>query len=389
MFKAATVISAQPYSKDAGRRLGSQLVAKLGKTPDACWLFCAPGAELQSLLTGVYESVGTDQIVGCTTDGEVSSAGFSVSSAVLAGIASDQIRFNVASVSRLSINSEQAGVNLARQMPASVRHVQIFSDGLTGNGSAIVRGMTSVLGSQVPISGGAAGDSRKFTQTLQFIGRQVMTDSAVAIGLSGSFPLGTGVRSGWFPAGAPKIATKAQGNVVFELDGEPALTVYRRYFGPYGSQFPAAGVQFPMGIVDYSLRLGEDPILRAPMAIDEALGSVSFAGEVPEGATLCLTTAGSEESLLDAATEAARRALVNLGDGTPAMVFFYSCMARRFLLGDRTSDEIRRIRNAVGNMVPAIGFYTYGEFCPNVKDGDCQLHNETATVTILGLPGTT
>lgn len=386
MFKAATVVGNDRFSGATGKHLGDSLIEKLGQRPDACWLFCAPDNGLQDLVAGAFDAVGTKNFVGCTTDGEISTAGFSNGSAVLAGIATDQINFQVAYTSGISRDGDWAGRQLAEALSRTSRHVQVLSDGLTGNGSAIARGMTAVFGPDVPISGGAAGDSRQFKRTWQFIGNRVLSDSAVAIGMSGNFHVGTGVRSGWFPAGMPRKVTRARGNVVYEFDGEPALAVYRMYLGPLADKLPAIGVQFPFGIVDESLGLGKDPILRAPMALSEQDGSVTFAGEVPEGATMVLTTGGLGESLLEASAEAARRALFDLGNSTPAMIFFYSCMARKIVLGPRTGEETSRICSVIGKRVPITGFYTYGEYCPSKRGSECMLHNETATVTVVGLP---
>jgi hypothetical protein len=388
MFKAITVRAKQPYSRAAGQKLGEALVRDLGRQPDACWLFCAPGPDIPDFVAGTRDATGSESFVGCTTDGEISSAGFSTASAVLAGISADKMEFHVASVPNIGRNGDSAGKQLARALPADSRHVQVLSDGLTGNGSAIARGMTSVLGTSVPISGGAAGDNRQFKQTLQFIGNKIVSDSAVAIAMSGDLYGGTGVKSGWTPVEMPRKVTKAMGNVVYEFDGEPALSVYRRYFGPLADKLPAVGVQFPFGIVDDSLRLGEDPVLRAPMALNEQEGSVTFAGEVPEGVTMLLTSGGFADSLLDASADAARQAVSNLAGGEPAMVFVYSCMARKILLGIRTGEETERIAEVVGAKVAMTGFYTYGEYCPARRDTECQLHNETATVTVIGLPST-
>lgn len=386
MFRAVTVVGKAPFSRAVGQSLGESLVTKLGRKPDACWLFSAPGDGLQDLVAGCYAAAGTENFIGCTTDGEISSAGFTTESAVLAGVATDQIKFHVASVTQIGTDGDWAGQELVRRLPATSRHVQVLSDGLTGNGSGIARGMSSVLGPQIPISGGAAGDARQFKRTWQFIGDKILSDSAVAISMSGKFDVGTGVRSGWFPAGVPKKVTRAQGNVVYEMDGQPALSVYRMYLGPFADQLPAVGVQFPFGIVDDQLRLGHDPILRAPMALNEKDGSVTFAGEVPEGVTMTLTTGGIGESLLEASGEAARRAVTDLGGSTPVMVFFYSCMARKILLGRRTGEETARVLSVIGKGLPIVGFYTYGEYCPSRRDSGCILHNETATVTVIGLP---
>lgn len=383
MIKGATVSAKRPFSKNLGKTLGEKLVKELGKIPHACWLFCEPGDGMAEMLTGVVEAAGTAKVVGCTTDGEISTSGFSTGSVVLGGVISDNVSFEVASTSSIGSDSQSAGRRLAQQLPRSARHVQLFSDGLTGNGCAILRGMQSIYGPQIPISGGAAGDARAMKQTWQFAGNKVLTDSVTAISFSGDIRVGTGVRSGWFPAGVPKKVTRSVGNVVYELEGESALSVYRRYLGPLASKLPAVGIQFPFGIVDESGRLGDNPVLRAPMALNESEGSVTFAGEIPQGSIISLTTGGSATSLLDATEDAAKRAMDSLGTGSPAMAFFYSCMARKILLGPRTREETQRISGAVGRNVPIIGFYTYGEYCPSLSGTDCRLHNETATVTVV------
>ena len=272
MFEAATVVGKAPFTREQGQSLGRRLIEELGKRPDACWLFCAPADGLRDLVTGAYDAAGAQNFIGCTTDGEISTTGFTTGSAVLAGIATDQISFHVASVPNISLDGERAGRELANALPKSAKHVQILSDGLTGNGSAIARGISSILGTYVPVSGGAAGDAGQFKQTFQFIRSSVLSDSVVAIAMSGDFQVGTGVKSGWFPAGVPKKVTRARGNVVYEFEGQRALDVYRMYLGPLAHKLPAVGVEFPFGIVDEALRLGEEPILRAPMAVNEQDG---------------------------------------------------------------------------------------------------------------------
>lgn len=384
MVKGVSVSAKQPFSRDVGRRLGQDLIRKLGDKPHACWLFCELGDGMEDLVAGVVEAAGTKKLVGCTTDGEISSDGFSTRSAVLGGIISDRIRFEVASSSGLKANSEGVGRRVSLQLPSDARHVQVLYDGLTGNGCALLRGMHSVFGPKVAVSGGTAGDARQFKQTWQFVGKEVVTDSAVAISFSGEFKVGTGVRSGWFPAGAPRKVTRASGNVVYELDGESALAVYRQYLRGLANQLPAVGVQFPFGIVDETLSLGEDPVLRAPMTVNDTDGSVAFAGEIPEGSTVVLTTGGSKVNLLDASADAAQKAMADMQGISPGMIFFYSCMARKILLGTQTGEEADRICRTVGSGTPIIGFYTYGEFCPPVGGTECKLHNETATVTVVG-----
>ncbi len=387
MLKAASTMVKQPYSKCAGAILGDALVAKLGRHPDACWLFCEPGNGMEDLVAGVLESVGSKNLIGCTSDGEISNSGFSHGSAVLGGIASDTISFSIASASNISSDSERAGRELAQKLPSSARHVQLFSDSLTGNACAILRGFESRFGSRIPITGGTAGDGAKFVKTWQFAGNQILTDSAIAIAFSGSFRVGTGLRSGWFRVGVPKKVTRAHGNLLYRLDGEPAWQVYKRYLGSLSSQMPGVGAQFPLGIVQEDETLtheGGAPVLRAIMGHNEHDGSLVLGGEITQGSSVVMCTGSTRDKILDASGDAARSAVNALGNSGPAdVVFVYSCMARRKLLGMHTKEESERISQVVGNGTPMWGFYTYGEYCPAEADGPCRYHNETAILAVI------
>jgi hypothetical protein len=385
MFRAATVVSKEPRSRASGERLGYALLEKLDCSPTACWLFSSPSPKLRELVRGVVHAVGVVNLVGCTTDGEISSVGLSTGSVVLCGIVTDQIEFNIACATGLRKNSEDAGRRLAQQLPSTVRYVQVFSDGLTGNGCAILRGLASALGPHVPIAGGTAGDDGEFRNTWQFFGSDVLSDAIVAIGFSGDFSFGTGVSSGWSPIGIAKKVTKARGNVVYELNGQPALEVYERFLGKHADKLPSVGVEYPLGLVNGVGCCDEDfHLLRATMSVNRSDGSIVFAGEVPEGSMVRLTC-GDHASILEAAEKAAASALADLGDATAVMAFFYSCMARKIVLGRRTREEIHRIRSAIGPRLPIVGFYTYGEYCRIKRGGSSLLHNETACVTVIGL----
>ncbi len=387
MINAKTVQLFDEFSLDSGRSLGEKLVNMLGMSPDACWLFCSPEKNLDDLVKGVYETIGTRTLIGCTTAGEISTDGFSMGSAVLGGIVSDQIDFETVACHDISRDSERAGQKMAMAFSDSVRYVQLFSDGITGNGSAILRGMSSVFSEDVPVSGGTSGDGGKFLKTWQFLGDQVFTDSAVAIGLSGDFKLGTGVWSGWSPIGLPKKVTRSDGNVLFELNGEIALNVFERFLGKHARKLPAVGVEYPLGLIDQfeGNDDGESLLLRATMSVDREQGSIRFAGEIPEGSMVYLTC-GDRASILEGTQKAIQLAVDDLGRlHKPSMVFFYSCMARKILLGLRTKEEIEKVRSQLNMDVPIIGFYTYGEYSRVKRNGPSLLHNETATLSLIGV----
>ncbi|MFY9705360.1 MAG: FIST N-terminal domain-containing protein, partial [Desulfobacterales bacterium] len=368
-----------------GQRLAEGLIGELNRPPNACWLFCAPQKGIEELLAGIYDVLRMDTIIGCTTDGEISNQGLTTETAVLGGIAADELHFHVVVAEGLGSHGETAGRRLARALPPSIRYVQLFSDGLSGNGCALLRGMAAVLGEDLPISGGTAGDNGKFDQTWQFAGNRVFSDAAVAIGFSGDLKLGTGIRSGWTPIGLAKKVTRASGKILYELNGEPALNVFERFLGKHAKKLPAIGVEYPLGLLGQWGDVGANDycLLRATMSVNREDGSISFAGEIPEGAMVSLTC-GDTTSILDAAEKAAQLALSDLGDSKPGLIFCYSCMARKIVLGRRTHEEIDRIRRVVGPSVPILGFYTYGEYCRMRCSGPSYLHNETVTLSVIG-----
>ena len=308
--------------------------------------------------------------VGCSTDGEITNEGLTVDSICVMLIASDKIRARAAVVPSLSAGSFEAGAAAARELRSpSSRALILLPDGLTGNGSAIIRGAQEVLGPDFVIAGGTAGDRGRFVETWQLSNGQVYQDTLVALMLEcdSGLEVGFGVMSGWQPLGITKTVTRAEANTVYTINDETALDVYSRFLGDKASQLPAIGVEYPFALVDEhgsvdtrGIRTGEDYILlRAPMSVDRQSGAVTFAAEIPQGSKIRMTRARSAE-IIAASRVAASRAAAQLS-GPPDAVMFFSCMARRIVLGRKTGQEIEAALTEFGNQVPMIGFYTYGE----------------------------
>lgn len=385
MLRAATVKTYNKFTRTIGRQMGEALQRELGQCPNTCWLFCPPLPGLEQMIKGICEGTGTDQLIGCTTAGEISNSGLSINSAVLGGIVSDTLNFQIVTVQGLEKDSVAAGRHLAASFSSAPRYLQVFSDGLTGNGCAILRGIADVLGVNVPVSGGAAGDNGNFVKTFQFGRDRIYSDAICGIGFYGDFKLGTGVKSGWAPIGLAKQVTRARGKTVYELNGEPALNVFERFLGQHAEKLPAIGVEYPLGFTSFLEGSDEQGqyVLRATMSVDRKERSITFAGEIPEGAMVNMTC-GDKTSILKAAEAAAREARCAIGDTPPKVVFCYSCMARKIVLGRRTEGEIEQVQAQFGPQIPIIGFYTYGEFSPVGPVAPSHLHNETITLSVLG-----
>jgi hypothetical protein len=295
-------------------------------------------------------------------------------------------------------DSAEVGARLAAGLPPQgLRHVLVFSDGTRVNGTALVRGLTGTLPGEVTVTGGLAADDDRFTRTLVGLDAPPAPGQVVVVGLYGErLRVGIGALGGWDVFGPDRRVTRSAGNVLQELDGQPALGLYKRYLGPFAEELPGSALLFPL-----ALRRNETPsnaglvgdtantVVRTVLGIDEATESMTFAGDVPEGTVVRLMKA-SPESLIGGAEGAARAAAETLADDAvgeaPALALVVSCVGRRIALRQRTEEELEAVRDAVAECFGGAmlaGFYSYGEIAPNGVWTQSELHNQTMTITLL------
>ena len=263
-----------------------------------------------------------------------------------------------------------------------------FLDGLAENGAAVVRGLQEVLGKNLPIVGGSAGDDFLFKKTFQYYNDRIMTNAVISIGFSGEFIFGVGVRHGWEPVGLPMKVTEAKGSRIIKVNNRPALSIYEDYFGKKAEEL----IKEPIAKMAYTYPLGmsvkgSEELLIRDVVIANEQGEITCAAEIEEGSEIRLML-GEEERAILAAREAAKQALSQLNGVEPKAIFVFNCMARKKLLGINVKNEIDAIQDVLGKDVPLIGFYTYGELAPLAGEigPKCHsvFHNETMTLMVLG-----
>jgi hypothetical protein len=323
-------------------------------------------------------------IVGCSSGGQIQQAGFSETgiAAVAVRFAATRIRVATESV----VDSSQSRVYGAalgdRLSDRDLVGVFVLSDGLNVNGSELVRGLLSAVGSAVNVSGGLAGDGARFTQTRVGADAPPQPLTIAAIGLYGSairFHCGSG--GGWDTFGVPRRVTRSSGNELFELDGSPALDLYERYLGDEAAGLPGTALLYPLNVWDPE-RPSHD-LVRTVLAVNREARSMIFAGDVPQGSKAQLMR-GEFTRLAAGATEAASLAKRQYEFGVPGgLALLVSCIGRRLLMGQRIEDEIQAVRDVLSAEVPQLGFYSYGEIAPHSSSGVCDLHNQTMTITVI------
>lgn len=333
------------------------------------------------ILREVVEAYPTSHVVGCSTSGEIFGTHVSDESLSIAALRFDSGRVATAMAAvRGSEESFDAGVTLARELASQeLRAVLVFSDGLLVNGSELVRGLNNELPDWVVVTGGLAGDGDRFKRTWVLRDGVPQSGWIAAVGLYGpSLKIGHGSKGGWDIFGPPRTVTRSEGNVLYTLDGRPALQLYKEYLGARAAGLPATALLYPLALVDAS-QPGKS-LVRTVLAVSEERQSMTFAGDLPQGSQVQLMRANFDR-LVQGAGDAAMIAGRHEAHGD-LLVLAISCVGRRLVLGQRTEEELEATLEAFPPGTQQIGFYSYGELSPYAS-GRCDLHNQTMTLTTL------
>jgi hypothetical protein len=319
-------------------------------------------------------------VVGCSTAGEISGIEVTDDSLVLTAIAFGHTRIRsvtlpLSSPDESTATGTRIGETLAEE---DLVHILVLSEGLHVNGSKLAKGISDSVSDNTLVTGGLAGDGERFGETLILADGIARADRVTAIGFYGTrLKTGCGSLGGWDPFGPERLITCASENVLHELDGRPALEIYRKYLGPYEKDLPASALLFPLAL---RRSANEPAVVRTVLAIDDAARTMTFAGDMPEGSYARFMKANLDR-LLDGATGAAAQSRVSLDAGAPGLALLISCVGRKMVLKQRVEEEVEGVRRVLGDAPTLTGFYSYGEISPFTPGSDCKLHNQTMTIT--------
>lgn len=327
------------------------------------------------------------KIIGCSSAGEISGPSIldnslSVAIAKFEKTPIKIVRGEIDSVS----DSFKTGEKIAKQLyEKDLRGIFVLSEGLNVNGSELVKGLNTVQDKNIIITGGLAGDGSRFQQTWGVFNGEIFKNNVIAVGLYGDhIQIGHGSRGGWDIFGPERRITRSKNNILYELDGHPALALYKEYLGDRASGLPATGLLYPLAIRKDAQDARQ--LVRTILAVDEKTQSLTFAGDMPMGYLAQLMRANFDR-LITAADEAgalATKKIFGIIDNQtkPVLAIAISCVGRRLLLGERTEEETESTLDSMPKGTQQVGFYSYGEISPYAA-GTCDLHNQTMTLTTL------
>ncbi|MCF6141792.1 FIST C-terminal domain-containing protein [Flavobacterium sp. K77] len=277
-------------------------------------------------------------------------------------------------------NAQDLGEVLYQKIPKQdLKHLFVLSEGSFVNGSSLIKGLESALESQVRITGGMCGDDSRFEKTIASYKENPKEGEVVLIGFYGaSLEISFASFGGWIPFGPERIVTRSQGNVLFEIDGQPALDLYKNYLGDKASELPKASLFYPLNVTPQDRN---EPVVRTILNIDNANSSMILAGDVPTDSKVQLMMA-SVDNIADGALQAAEFGMKNRKT-KPEFVLAISCVGRKLVMDQRVEEELDQVREVIGERVPITGFYSYGELAPFNGSATCELHNQTMTLTLI------
>ncbi len=393
-FAGVGVSKNSQNSESAGREAAQAALKDAGiDAADIAIVISASVFDQVALLKGVKSTLGDTPFVGCTSAGAITGDGVQEQAVSILVLKSDQAKFIPVKITGIGASMNAAGKKFAEAIQSGGAHPRMafmFSDALAGNGTDLVRGILEVMGSTFQLAGGAAGDDLNFKKTFQFFNDEALSDAVVGFGIDGDLPVEVGADHGWQPIGNARIATKAEGTKLMELDGRPAFGIYEEYFGERASDFKKAlslaAVSYPLGMK--SPGSGEQIMIRAPLAVGDD-GSITCGAEIVQGAEIFLMI-GTLSGVLWSAEQTAKSLMEKTSGASKRVVFVSDCVARKILLGERGQEEIALLKAIGGPQAVIFGFYSYGQIAPlkppaqNISTCDPGFYEQSISLAVFG-----
>ncbi len=276
-------------------------------------------------------------------------------------------------------DSEKAGIEAVKQLTEEgLKHIFVISEGSYVNGSDLTKGMQQHF-PKVLITGGLCGDDDRFEKTIASYNEAPKEGEIIVIGFYGeSFEVSFSIYGGWTPFGPERLVTKSEGNVLYEIDGKPALDLYKTYLGDKAKELPASALIYPLNVKSQE---NKQSFVRTILNIDEEKNAMILAGDVPINSTVQLMMTNMD-SIAAASETAALRAMEGRIE-KPQLALLISCIGRKLVLDQRIEEEIEEVIDVIGNDTIISGMYSYGEIAPFYGERSCKLHNQTMTITLI------
>lgn len=357
-------------------------------------IFAAPEfINKADVINELHQAYPQSQMVGCSTAGEIAGDVINDHSLSVAVVQFEKtVVRSLAQTLEKSSGYFDAGQKIAQELKHdNLRSIFVLAEGLStqkaeADGLALVNGLNTINDTTVKITGGLAGDGTNFEKTWLIHNGEIKTGYVVAFGLYGDdVNIGHGLRGGWHNFGLERRITRSTGNTVYELDNQPALSLYQEYLGKRATELSMAGLFYPMAI--RANASDTEHLVRTILSVDEHNQSLTFAAEMPTGYLAKMMRANLDQ-LITSSSETGESAFEMMQDSShfkkelPILAIAVSCIGRRMLIGERADEETEALLTTLPKQTNLVGFYSYGEISP-CNNGPCILQKQTMTLTLI------
>ncbi|MFV8366966.1 FIST signal transduction protein [Flavobacterium sp. XS1P27] len=338
--------------------------------------------EDEAVIESIRKEFPYEDIVFGSTSGEILCCNVYDSSISVTAIEFEKSSFVVERENILDYDNDagKLGEALYNKIPKeNLKHLFVVSEGSFVNGSSLIKGLESNIDCSISITGGMCGDDARFEKTLASYKENPKVGEVILIGFYGeTLEITYSSFGGWIPFGPERIITKSEANILYEIDGQPALDLYKNYLGEKARELPQASLLYPLNVTPEDKN---EPVVRTILNIDNDNQSMILAGDVPINSRVQLMMA-SVDGIGDGAKIAAEFAMKNRKN-KPELAVLVSCIGRKLVMNQRVEEEVEQVRETIGEKIPMTGFYSYGEMAPFNGSRSCELHNQTMTITLI------
>jgi len=391
--KFGTAISKGEDSFKVGQETARKALEKIGgDRVGFAVVFASSKYDYQAVVNGVKKVTGNAALIGCSSAGEFTEEKVMKESVACAVISSDTHKFFIGLGTNLRKDEIECIKEATANFPSSVESYPYLSsiiliDGLAGKGEESVLSAVSALGPNVKFSGGAAADDLKFKETYVFSNEKVNTDACSIALVASKVPTTIGVKHGHLPISPPLVVTKADGNLVYEIDGKPAFEIWKEYTQENAKEIgidvdrmtEVEAIQNFFTRYEAGLLTGTDYKIRWLGGTTTTEGPITFPCTMCEGMVLRVMES-PKEAQIASAKKAAEIALGALMGRKLAGAIVFDCVCRAVILGDAFSKAVDGIKEVLKG-IPLIGFETYGEIA--MEMGQLSGFHNTTTVILL------
>jgi small ligand-binding sensory domain FIST len=384
-MKFGCAASREPDTVDAGEYLLEDLFCRFAGPCDLAVVFFTPHHldDIEEVIDGVSARLAPRCLIGCSCEGVIGGEleierrpGISILAGSMPGVRLQPFHMDRARWASAMEDPGRLAV-LARPQADTRAFIALADPFTTPIEEAL--GLFASVAPGVPVIGGMASGGGPGENVL-LMDDHYFTDGFLGLTISGPVQVDTVVSQGGKPVGRPLLVTRAEGSVIEELGGEPALEVLRRVVSDLGTEDRALvenGVFLGVVINEYQAKFGRgDFLVRGIPAADPDTGAIVIAGSVDVGQTVQL-------HLIDAASadEDLRLLMKRQGHGhLPVAGLLFSCNGRGERLFDRVGHDIAAVLDAAPT-TPVAGFFAAGELGPVGKRSF--IHGHTASIALL------